>query len=219
MESLGFTNIDYETIASRLGLSPTPSSDPFSRRKPPHDPLLNQKIFSDSPPLTEAEWLDPQKLLIKIRTFQVGLQKYQQNLADFKNNVKIMKLNLDDEQDSLNKLRIYGTLKEVGQWIGKVGEMIEERNRGREEVVRRYEEFVRAGREKIESIMERGRGMGGGDGSGSSVAWWMEKPWYERGEVYHSQEFYGRQADTPPFVTSVNETMAQYQRSRSRRGQ
>ncbi|KAF3154993.1 hypothetical protein TWF569_010611 [Orbilia oligospora] len=154
MESLGFTNIDYAAIESKLGIPNRCSSDPNSHRKPPHDPLLYKKIFADSPTLTDSEWQDPRKVLIKIRTFQ----------------------------ETLSKLRIYGTLGEVGVWILRMEKRIEERNREMEKAAKGYEKFVEAGKKKIEMIMERGGGR-------ERSSWWMEKPWYERGEVYDSEEF------------------------------
>ncbi|KAF3253379.1 hypothetical protein TWF132_009142 [Orbilia oligospora] len=171
MESLGFTNIDYAAIESKLGIPNRCSSDPNSHRKPPHDPLLYKKIFADSPTLTDSEWQDPRKVLIKIRTFQVGFHKYQHNLKDFSKNCKVMKMNLDDEQETLSKLRIYGTLGEVGVWILRMEKRIEERNREMEKAAKGYEKFVEARKKKIEMIMERGGGR-------ERSSWWMEKPCY-----------------------------------------
>ncbi|KAF3162328.1 hypothetical protein TWF788_002060 [Orbilia oligospora] len=182
MESLGFTNIDYAVIESKLGIPNRCSSDPNAHRKPPHDPLLYKKIFADSPTLTDSEWQNPRKVLIKIRTFQVGFHKYQGNIKDFGKNCRVMKMNLDDEQETLSKLRIYGTLGEVGVWILRMEKRIEEREREREKAVKKHEEFVEAGKKKIEMIMERGGGR-------ERSSWWMEKPWYERGEAYNSGEF------------------------------
>lgn len=93
-----------------------------------------------------------------------------------------MKMNLDDEREVLSNLGIYGGLREVKVEIGRVGERIERREREREGVGKRYEEFVNAGREMMEGIMERGKE--------ENRSWWMEKPWWERGEAYRSERFY-----------------------------
>ncbi|KAK6351876.1 hypothetical protein TWF718_005021 [Orbilia javanica] len=180
MESLGFTNIDYHAIESTLGLPKRCKSDTTALRKPPNDATLDAQIFSSEPPLTTLVLQNPQKLLIRIRTFQVGVKKLCDNVDNFNRNCRTMRVNLKDEVVVLEKLAIWEGLREVGRWIGKVGERVEERERERVRMVEGFEEFVRVGRERIEDIMRRGRGED----------WWLERPWYETGEVYHSTVFY-----------------------------
>ncbi|KAK6338401.1 hypothetical protein TWF730_002463 [Orbilia blumenaviensis] len=166
-------------LARQLGVPHHPSSDPFPNRSPPRDRHLEAQIFSDQPPLTPAEWEDPKKLDIRIRTLEVGIIKLSANLSNLAENCKTMRLNLDDEQELLYLQRNYTTLKEIDRWTGVMGDRVDKRMEELSSISKGYEDFVTAGRKKLEEIGERGR-----------QPWWKAKPWYETGEVYRSDKYF-----------------------------
>ncbi|KAK6517438.1 hypothetical protein TWF281_004095 [Arthrobotrys megalospora] len=186
MEALGFTNIDYEAVEARLGIPKRPSSLPLPYKKPPRDRTLEAKIFAPEPELTPTEWKDPQKILVRIRTVQVGVEKLVPKLESLGENCKTMRLNLDDEQEALYNLKIYSTLREINGWIEKLSKRMDERNEERDLMAKKFEDQVDFGNEKMEGIVMRGKKV-------ENKAWWMEKPWYEKGEFYQSEEYYERQ--------------------------
>ncbi|KAF3934753.1 hypothetical protein ABW20_dc0107742 [Dactylellina cionopaga] len=110
------------------------------------------ETWREEPDLTEEDWNDPYKVEAKVLKFETAVKKLDSNISKYHKACRALMEALEQEQELLHEMAIYGNLKRVGVGMERMLAKVDAREKRREWTVMKLQDQIDFGMDNLERL-------------------------------------------------------------------